>query len=145
MEELIGDASVNVHEILSGDVGVEEDGVDKRQCVCPNLTIGGDVDVDDRRFSLDVEINRILLEELGSATVTSTLKRAAWPIYSKRRSSVSEEPDETLCKAVVFDVASGSGTVGGVELARGNVTGPSEGVPESFVTRGGFLTLVGIA
>ena len=42
---------------------------------------------------------------------------------------------------MVFGVAGGSGTVGGVELARGNVTDPSEGVPESFVTSGGFSTL----
>ena len=90
-------------------------------------------------------MNRILREKLGSATVTSTPKTAASPIYSKRRSSVSEEPDEPVCKAVVFDVASGSGTVGGVELSRENVTDPSEGVPESFVTSGGFSTLEAIA
>ena len=45
----------------------------------------------------------------------------------------------------MFDVASGSGTVGGVELSRENVTDPSEGVPESFVTSGGFSTLEGNA
>ena len=89
VEEFIGDASVIVQERLCRDVGVEEDGGDKRQFVCPTLWIGGDVDVDDRRFSPDVEINRILREDLGSATVTTTPKRAAWPIYSKRRSSVS--------------------------------------------------------
>ena len=55
------------------------------------------------------------------------------------------ELDEPVCKAVVFDVASGSGTVGGVELSRGNVFDPSEGVPESFVTSGGFSTLEGIS
>ena len=49
------------------------------------------------------------------------------------------------CKAVMFDVASGSGTVGGVELLRRNVTNPSEGVAESFVTSGGFSTLESIA
>ena len=56
-----------------------------------------------------------------------------------------KEPDESVCNAAVFDVASGSGTVGGVELSRENVTDPSQGVPESFMTRGGFLTLEGIA
>ena len=145
VEGLIGDVSVKVEEILCRDIGLEEDGGDKRQSVCPNVTIGWDVDVDDRRFSPDVEINRILQEELGSATVTSNPKRAAWPMYSKRRSSVSKEPVEPICKAVVFDVASGSGTVGCVELARRNVTNPSEGVPESFVTSGGFTTSEGIA
>ena len=145
VEELIGDASVNVEEILSGSVDLEGDGGHNRQSVCPNVTIAGDVDVDDRSFSLNVEINRILREDLGSANVTSTPKSAAWPIYSKRRSSVLKEPDELACKAVVFDVASGSRTVGGVELSRGNVIDLSEGVPESFVTSGRFSTLVGVA
>ena len=53
--------------------------------------------------------------------------------------------DEPLCKAVMFDVATGSGTVGGVELSRGNATNASEVVSESFVTSGGFSTLEGIA
>ena len=109
------------------------------------MTIGGDGDVDDKRFSPDVEIIEILREGLGSANVTSTPKMATWPIYSKRRSSVWKEPDEPLCKAVVFDVASWSGTVGGVELSRENVTDLGEIVLESFVTSGGFSTLEGIA
>ena len=45
----------------------------------------------------------------------------------------------------MFDVASGSGTVGGVELSKENVTDPSDGVPESFVTSGGFSTVEGVA
>ena len=109
------------------------------------MTIGGDVDVSDRKFSPDAEINWILLEKLGSATVMSTPKRAAWPIYSKRRISVVKEPNEPVCKAVVFDVASGSGTVGGAGLSKGNDTNTSEGVPESFVTSGGFSAWEGIA
>ena len=67
------------------------------------------------------------------------------PLTAKRRSSVLKEPDEPVCKAVVFGVASGSGTVVGIELSRGNVTDWSEGVPESFVTSGGFSSLEGIA
>ena len=47
--------------------------------------------------------------------------------------------------AVVFDVARESGTFGGIEWSRENVTDPSEGVPESFVTSGGFSTLEGFA
>ena len=128
-----------MEEILCGGVGIgEKDGGDKRQSVGPGVTIGGDVDVGDRRLAPDAEINRIVREELGSATVTSTPKRAAWPIYSKRRSSVLKEPDEPICKAVVFDVASWSGTVGDAGLSKGNDTNTSEGVPESFVTSGGF-------
>ena len=58
VEELIGDASVNVAEILCGNVDVEEEGGDNRQCMRLNVTFGGDVDVDDRRFSPGVEINQ---------------------------------------------------------------------------------------
>ena len=145
MEKLIGEGSMNVEEVLCGSVGIGEDDGDKKKSVCSSVTIGGDVDVGDRRFSPDAEINQILREELGSETVTSTPKKAAWPIYSKKRSSVLKEPDEPVCKAAVFDVASGSGTVGGVELSREGVTDPSEGVPEIFVTSPGFSTLEGIA
>ena len=145
VEDLIGDAGVNVEETLCGNVDVEEEGGDNRQSMWSNVTIGENVDVDDRSFSPDVWIIRILRQEFGSANVTSTPKKPAWPTYSRRRSSVLKEPDEPVCKAVVFDVASGSGTVGGVELSRGNVTDPSEGVPESFVTSGRFPTLEGIA
>ena len=144
VEKLIGEECMNVEEILCGGVGVEKDGGGKSQSVCPDVTTGGDFGVDDRRFSPDAEINRILREELGSVTVTSTPKRAAWPIYSKRQSSVLTEPDEPVCKAVVFDVASGSGEVGDVRLSKGNITNTSGGVPESFVTSGGFSTLEGI-
>ena len=56
-----------------------------------------------------------------------------------------KEPDEPVYKAVVFDVTSGSGTVGGAGLSKGNDTNTSEGVPESFVTSGGFSALEGIA
>ena len=45
----------------------------------------------------------------------------------------------------MFDVGSGSGTVGGVGLSKGNATNTSEGVPESFLTSGGLSTLEGIA
>ena len=40
VEGLIGDASVKVEEILRRDIGFEEDDGDKRQSVCPNVTIG---------------------------------------------------------------------------------------------------------
>ena len=109
------------------------------------MTIGGNVDVVPKRFSPDVEFDQILREELGGANVTSTPKRAVWPIYSKRRSSVLEKQEESLCKAVMFDVASGNGEVGGVGLSKGNATNKSEGVPESFVTSAGFSLLEGIA
>ena len=129
---------------MCGDVGVEKGGGGKSQSVCPDMTTGGDVEADDRRFSPDVEVDQMLREELGRATVTSTPKRAVWPIYSKRRSSVLRESDERACQAVVFDVASGDGTVGGVGLSKMVVSAPSGGVSESFVTSGGFSFLEGI-
>ena len=145
VEKLIGDENGNVEKLLCGSVGVGEDGGYKTQSVCLNVTIGGNVDADDRKFSLGEENIQILWEELGTANITSAPKRAAWPIYTKRRSSVLSRRDNPLCKAVMFDVASWSGTTGGVELLRGKATNTSEGLPESFMTSGGFSTLEGIA
>ena len=82
VEKLIGEECMNVEEILCGDVGVEKNGGGERQSVCPDVTIGGDTGVENRSISPDVEIDQTLREELGSATVTSTPKRAVWPIYS---------------------------------------------------------------
>ena len=113
--------------------------------MCPDVTTSGNVDVVDRRFSPDVEIDQSLRETLSGANVTSILKSAVWPNYSKRRSSVLDLWEEPLCKAATFDVASGSGEVGDVGLLEGHVTNTSEGVPESFVTSGGFSTVEGIA
>ena len=68
---------MNEEEILCGSVGIGEDGGGNRQSVCPNVTPGGDVGTDDRRFSPGEETHRILREELVSANITSTPKRAA--------------------------------------------------------------------
>ena len=141
VEKLIGDGSVNVEEILCGSFLTEEDGSGNRQSVCPNVTPGGDVGTGARKFSAGEETNRIFREELCSANITSTPKRASWPIYTKRRSSVLSEQEEPLSKTVMFDVASGCGTVGGVEMSRENATNTSEDVPENFVTTGRFSTL----
>ena len=46
---------------------------------------------------------------------------------------------------MMFDVASGSGTVGGGGLPKRKVTNGIEGVPNSFVMSGGFPMLEGIA
>ena len=138
VEELIGEAGVNVVEILCGSVGIGEDGCGHGQSVFPNVSAGEDIGTDVIEYSPGEEPDQILREELGRANMTSTLERAAWPIFTKRRGSVLGEQVRPLCKAVMFDVASGSGTVGGVELSRENVTDPSERVPESFVTSGGF-------
>ena len=120
---------MNVEEILRGSVGVGEEGGGEIPSVGPNVTFGGCVAADDRRFSLGDEINQSLREELGSANITSTPERAIWPIYTKRRSGMFRELDEPPCEAVVLDVASGRGTVGCGELSRGNVINASEGGP----------------
>ena len=145
VKKLIGEGSVNVGKILCGSVGIGEDGGGNGQSVCPNVTPSEDVGTDVIEYSPGEETDRILREELGRANITSIPKRAAWRIYAKRPGSVLGEQEEPLCKAVMFDVASGSETVGGVELSRENVTDRSEGVPESFLTSGGFSTLEGIA
>ena len=158
LEQRVGDESVNVEEILNGNLAAVSDhivesegtvrldvGQGRTTSLCPDVTNGGNVDVVDRGFSPDVEVDQILREELGGPNVTSTPKRAAWPIYSKRGSSVLDKQEETLCKSVMFDVASGSGEVGGVGLSKGKATSTSEGVLESFVTSGGFSNLEDIA
>ena len=145
MEKLIGERSVNVEEILCGRVGIGEDGGGKGKSVCPNVTSGEDVGTDVIEYSPGEETDRILREELGRADITSNPKRAAWPIYTNRRGGVCGEQEGPLCKAVMFDVVSGSGTVGRVELSRKNITDRCEGVPESFVESGGFPILEGIA
>ena len=130
-----------MEELLCGNVGVGGDGQDKMRSVCPNMTPGNDVETSDRRFPPIQEIIRVLRKELSSLKFTSTPIRATWPISTKKRSSILGEQDEPPCEAVMSDVASGSETVGGGELARGNVTDASEGVLENFVTNGAFSTL----
>ena len=41
VEKLIGEGGVDVEEILRRSVGIGGDGGDKRQSVCPHVTIGG--------------------------------------------------------------------------------------------------------
>ena len=88
VKKLIGDESMNVEEILCRSLGIGEEGGCKGQSVCPNVTLGGDLGADDRRFSPGEEINQISRKVLGSANITSTPKRAAVPLYTKRGSSV---------------------------------------------------------
>ena len=142
VEKFIREECVIVEEVLRRNVGFEEEGGGEKQSVGQNEPVGGNDD--DRRLSPNEETNRILREDLCNANMTSTPKRAAWPIYTKKRSSVLGRQEEPRCKAVMFDVASGSGTAGAVE-SRENETVTSEGVLESLVTSGGFSVLEGIA
>ena len=119
MEKFIGNESVTVEEIVSGNIGVGEDGGGNRQSVCPNVTLGEDVGADDGTCSPGEENNQILREEQGSANITSTPNKSARPICTKKRSSVLAEHDEPLGKAVMVDVASGSRTVGAENCREG--------------------------
>ena len=103
LEQLVGDESVNVEEMLSGNLAavssqiVESGGtvgpeVDQGRVtsVCPGLTSSADVEgsrceVFSRGGN---ELDRILRDELGGSHVTSIPVKCLWPIYSKRRSSV---------------------------------------------------------
>ena len=59
VEKLIGDESVNVEEILCGNVGVEEGDGYKRQSVSRDVTIGGNVGASDGRFFRAKKLIRI--------------------------------------------------------------------------------------
>ena len=103
LEHLVGDESVNVEEILSGNSAavssqiVESGGTIRPEVnqgratsVCPGLTSSADVEgsgceVFSRRRD---ELDRILRDKLGGSRVTSTPVKGLWPIYSKKRSSV---------------------------------------------------------
>ena len=111
--EFIGDESVNVEEIRRASIGVGEDVGDKIRSVCPKVTLVEDVEASERRFSPGEEINQILQHELGSVNITSTAKRVAWPVYTKRRSSVLSEQQEPTGKALIINVVTDSGRVGG--------------------------------
>ena len=88
VEKFVLDEGVNVEEILCGITSAGEDGGDKIRSLCPNVTLGEDVDENDGRFSPRGEINQSLREELGSAMITPTPVKAAWPIYTKRLCSM---------------------------------------------------------
>ena len=103
LEQLVGDGSVNVEEILSGNLAavssqiVESGGtigpeVDQGRAtsVCPGLTSSADVEGSRCEvFSRGRDqLDRILRDKLGGLRLTSTPVKGLWPIYSKRRSSV---------------------------------------------------------
>ena len=140
-EKSIGDDSVNLEDIWCANIGVGGDFRHKMRSVCPNMTLGNDNETIDPSG----EIVQILRVELGILKFTSTPIKATRPIYTRKRSSVLSKQDKPPCKAVPFDVASGSKTGGGAGLPSGNVTDASEGVPEGFVTSDGLSKLEGIA
>ena len=160
MEQLVGDESGNVEEMLSrnlaavssqfvepgGTVGPELD-QGRVTSVCPGLTTSADVEgsrceVFSRGGN---ELDRILRDELGGSHVTSTPVKGLWPIYSKRRSSVLEGHEVRPCKSLRFEVADTIESVGGGNISRSGMTEASGGVEGSDFTSGGFSTLEAIA
>ena len=160
LEKLVGDESMNVEEVLSGNlaavsshnvefkgtVGLEVD-QGRTTSVCPGLTSNANVE----EGSCEVfsrgrdEMDRILREELGGSRVTSTPVKGLWPIYSKRRSSVLGEHGAPPCKSIRFGVTDAIGSIEGGNLSRSGITEASGGMEGSDFTIGGFSTLEAIA
>ena len=160
LEQLVGDESVNVEEILSGKlaavrgcnmgsegtVGIE---VDERRTmsVCPGLTSSAIVDKSSCEVSFRKrdQVDRILREELGGSRVTSTPVKGLWPIYSKRRSDVLRGHGAPPCKSIRFGVAVTIESVEGGNFSRSGITEASGGLEGSDFSSGGFSTLEAIA
>ena len=160
LEQLVGDESLNVEEVLSGNLAaVSSDNVDSEgtvglevnqgriTSVCPGLTSNANV----KEGSCEVfsrgrdEMDRILREELGGSRVTSTPVKGLWPIYSKSRSSVLGEHGAPPCKSIRFGVTDAIGSIEGRNLSRSGITEASGGMEGSDFTSGGFSTLETIA
>ena len=156
LEQLVGDESVNVEEILGGNlasisghvVGSEGTvGLEVREgrttSVCPGLTSSANV----QGSSCEMfpherdEVDRLLREEMGGSLVTSTPVKGLWPIYSKRQSSVFGGHEARPCKSLRFGVAGTIESVEGGNLSRSGMTEGSGGIEGSDFTSGGFSTL----
>ena len=128
LEQLVGDESVNVEEMLSGKLAavsgqiVESGGTvgpevnqGRAMSVCPGLTSSADVEVSRCEVFAGGrdELDRILRDELGGSHVTSTPVKGLWPIYSKRRGSVLGGHEVRPCKSLRFEVADTTESVEG--------------------------------
>ena len=160
LEQLVGDESVNVEEMLSGNLAavssqiVESGGtvgpeVDQGRTtsVCPGLKSSADVEGSRCEvFSCGRdELDRIMRDELGGSHVTSTPVKGLWPIYSKRRSSVLGGHEVRPCKSLTFEVTDTIESAEGGNISRSGMTEASGGVEGSDFTSGGFSTLEAIA
>ena len=160
LEQLVGDESMNVEEILSGNLAavssqiVESGGIvgpevdqGRTASVCPRLTSSADVEGSRCEvFSRGRdELDRILREELGGSRVISTPVKGLWSICIKRRNRVLAEREEPPCKSIKFGVTDTLEAVEGWDLSRSGMTGMSGGVEGSDFTSGGFSTLEAIA
>ena len=149
LEQRVGDESVNVEEILSGNVGIVEPEVEqgKTTSVCPGLTSSANVEGSSCEvFSHERdEVDRILREELGGSRVIPTPVKGLWPIDSKRRSSVLGGHEPSPCKSIRFGVPGLIESVEGGNLSRSGITDAKRGVEGSGFSSGGFSTLDAIA
>ena len=160
LEQLVGDESVILEEILSGNLAavsshiVEAEGIaglevdqGRTTSACPGLTSSANVEGNSCEvFSRERdEVDRILREELGGSRVTSTPVKGLWPIYSKKRSSVLGENGAPPCKSIRFGVTDTIGSIEGGNLSQSGIIEASGGVEGSDLTSGGFSTLEAIA
>ena len=158
LEQLVRDESVNVEEILSGNLAavssqVVESGetvgpeVDQGRTtsLCPGLTSSADVEGSRCEvFSRGRDkLDKILRDELGGSRVTSV--KGWWPIYSKRRVSVLGGHEARPCKSLRFGVADTIEFVESGNLSRSGMTEASGGVEGGDFTSGGFSTLEALA
>ena len=120
LEQLVGDESMNVEEVLGGNLAVVSSHIvetggtvgpevdqGRTASVCPGFTSSGNVEGSNCEvFSHGRdEVDRLLREEFGGSRVTSTPVKGLWPIYSKRRSSVLGGHETPPCKSIRFGVA----------------------------------------
>ena len=160
LEQLVGDESVNVEEILSGNLAavsshiVESGGtvgaeVDQGRTTSKCLGLTSSADVEGIRCELFSrgrdELHRILRDELGGSRVTSTPVKGLWHIYSKKRGSVLGGHEARPCKSLKFGVVDTIESAEGGNLSRSGMTEASGGVEGSDFTSGGFSTLEVIA
>ena len=160
LEQLVGDESVDVEEVLSGNLAaVSSQIVESGETVGPDVDQGrvtsvclgltSSADVERSRCEVfsrgDNESDRILRDELRGLHVTSTPVKGLWPIYSKRRSSVLGGHEVRPCKSLRFEVADAIESVGGGNISRSGMTEASGGVEGSDFTSGGFSILEAIA
>ena len=145
LEQLVGDESVNVEEILSENVGTVGPEIDQGRTtsVFPGLTSSANVEGSSCEVSFHErdEVDRILREEMGGSRVTSFLVKGLWPTYSKRWISVLGENGVPPCKTIKFGVPGAIESVEGGNLSRSGRTGVSGGVEGEEFTSGGFSTL----
>ena len=159
LEQFVGDESVNVEEILSGNIatvgghivgyeGTIEPEVDRWRItsVCPSLTPSANVEGSSFEVSFHErdEVDRILREELGGSRATSTPVKGLRPIDS-RCAVVLGGHETPSCKSIRFGVPGAIESVEGGNLSPGGITEVSAGVQGIDFISGGFPTLEAIA